>query len=446
MRFRIAGGALAFVVVCAGGCGSGASPVSPPIGHSASAIQGGMVDTSHNFAIGVCGGADGGPEEGQNCTILCSGALIAPNLVLSARHCVDTVSSDTVECGVNTFGSSLFPTDSYFITTDSEVFDPGAHWYQVAQIITPTATAFCGNDLSILILSENVPSAEAPTLAVPEIWYPIDSSQYSTSETAIGYGLDSPTDPSSAGIRRILENIPISCIPNDPDPKLACAPVDDSGVAANEFSAGNGPCEGDSGSSAYEQSNFDKGIFLSLGVLSRGGSSGNTCVGSVYTQLYPWQSLILSAAATAATMGGYSPPAWTHDPTGPVEAGTDAGKTSDGGLKIGSPCGSSDSCASSECVTISTDGGGYICSQKCSATEACPTGFACEMGYCFPGAQTEADTSSSSGGCGCSVAGQPSTGEGWGEPWLVVLGLVGAARVARHSRASRRARTRRSRE
>src|SRR3990172_7411309 len=36
------------------------------------------------FAVGVCA-TNSGPG---NCSFLCSGALIAPNLVLTARHCV----------------------------------------------------------------------------------------------------------------------------------------------------------------------------------------------------------------------------------------------------------------------------------------------------------------------------------------------------------------------
>jgi hypothetical protein len=412
-----AGGALAFVVASAGGCGSGAGTSAEPVGHSMSAIQGGTLDTTHNFAVGICGGADGGPAEGQNCQLLCSGALIAPNLIMTARHCVDNVSSDTVSCGLDTFGAQLFPASQYYITTDPEVFDPAATWYQVAEIITPTPTAFCGNDLALMILIHDVDSSVVPTFVIPEIWNPIYSSQYSTEETAIGYGLDAPNDADSAGIRRILEDIQLECIPDDPMASFACAPVSDSGVATNEFLSGNGPCEGDSGSSAYEQNNFAKGIFLSLGVLSRGGTNNDECVGSIYTQLYPWQSLILSTAMTAASMGGYTPPSWTHNPADAVDGGADSGDK----LEIGTPCGSGDACESGQCVSLQSDGGGYVCSEACSPSSACPTGYSCMQGYCF-GSSTSIESASPSSSGGCSAA---PHGSGTGRaPWVMSLGIL----------------------
>jgi MYXO-CTERM domain-containing protein len=329
---KAVGSTLAFAIVCAAGCGSAANAPPERVGSSENAIQGGKSDTTHNFAVGLCGGAFGGPMGGNNCQILCSGALIAPNLVVTARHCVDDVSSDTVDCSTETFQSAIYPASEYFITTDPNVYDLSATWYPVSQIITPTTTKFCGSDLSLLILASNVPSSEVPTLATPEIWYPVYAPQFSSDETAIGYGLDAPDDTTSGGVRRIRENIPILCVPDDSHPAMDCAPVKDSGIAEGEFEASNGPCEGDSGSSAYEQTSFDSGTFLSLGVLSRGGSSGDTCEGSIYTQLYAWQSLILTTAKQAATLGGYPLPAWTTAPAPP-----DAGSPSpeDEGGKIG---------------------------------------------------------------------------------------------------------------
>jgi hypothetical protein len=432
MKLRIAGGVLASVVICVGGCGSNVGAPLEPIGQSANTIQGGTTDTTHTFAIGICGGSDGNPDGGQNCQVLCSGALIAPNLIISARHCVDNVSSDTVDCSSDTFGSLLFPADQYYITTDQDMFDPGAHWIQVSQIVTPTPTSFCGNDLSLLILSSNVPTSEASIFATPEIWYPIDSPRYSSTETAIGYGLDSPTDENSAGVRRILQNINIECVPDDPVTSQACAPVAESGIAENEFEAGNGPCEGDSGSSAYEQDAFNSGTFLSLGVLSRGGSSGNLCIGSVYTQLYPWQSLILSTAAEAATMGGYSAPAWTVEPSGGGDGGSPSGDsgahldgatTTDGGkLPLGATCSASGLCGSNQCVELGD--AGYVCSKMCTTGDPCPTGFDCSMGYCFAGSGSGTESSNGgSGGCSLAKLGAREQDDSRGLDWLLALGL-----------------------
>jgi MYXO-CTERM domain-containing protein len=316
---RTAAGALLLVASC--GVGPDPSRSSERAGSAASSIQGGTTDTSHDFAVALCVTASGDPEAGKNCQIICSGALLAPNLAVSARHCVDKVSSGAFDCSVDTFGPRLTAISQYFVTTDPDVYDPHATWHGVTQIITPSEAAFCGNDLALLILDANVPSSVVTTFVTPEIWYPIDAPQFSGKATAIGYGLDSPTDLSSGGVRRILENVAVECVPGNPDRAHACAPEAMSGIAANEFLAGDGLCEGDSGSGAYEQTAFDTGSYLALGVLSRGGVSGKDCAGSVYTQLYAWRSLVLGAARRAATLGGYPLPSWTTAPK-PLDAGS----------------------------------------------------------------------------------------------------------------------------
>ena len=452
MTLRFVGSSLVVAIVCAAGCGSPASGVNEGVKTSTGAIQGGTTDTSHNFAVAICGGVT---EANPECQILCSGALIAPNLVVSARHCVDNVSSDMIDCSSSTFGPPLYPAAQYLITTDPDITDPAALWYPVLEIKTPTPTEFCGNDLSLLILGANVPSSEVPVLVTPEIWNPIDSSQYSSNETAIGYGVDAPSDAASdsAGVRRILEDINIECIPGDP--ALECGPVSSSGVAMNEFAAGNGPCEGDSGSSAYEQNHFAAGDWLSFGVLSRGGVVGNTCEGSVYTQLYAWQSLILETAQTAASLGKYPPPAWTINPAdasssdaaSPVESdaasvadsasphssdsGADssgASSVADGGgslAPLGSTCSVNSNCSSGVCVS-STGDEGFVCSSACTATLRCPADYNCTEGFCFAVSGLGAaagEPSHGSGGCSVERSkGMSSSPEGvaWAGLALIV--------------------------
>src|SRR5580693_1615095 len=69
-------------VILVPGCSSSTETAS--LARQGEAIQGGSVDQSHNYAVGVCVG--NGPGQ---CQLICSGALIAPNLVMTARHCVD---------------------------------------------------------------------------------------------------------------------------------------------------------------------------------------------------------------------------------------------------------------------------------------------------------------------------------------------------------------------
>jgi hypothetical protein len=275
---------------------------------------------------------------------------------------------------------------------------------------------------------------------------------YSTNETAIGYGLDAPDDESSAGTRRILQYIPVECVPDDTNPDKACAATPESGVGMGEFEAGNGPCEGDSGSSAYEQTNFTAGTFLSLGVLSRGGVSGDTCVGSIYTQLYPWQSLILSTAMEAASMGGYPLPSWTTapvmttdggSPPPPEDTGAPPPKDSSTGGKtpIGSPCTGVDECVSGECVALTTDGGS-VCADPCSDAGECADGLTCVDQFCFKGTVTGGGGTKGSGKVvdtgesgGCAVSGaRGDAGSGRDRGWAMVFGLSALVAGARRRR------------
>jgi V8-like Glu-specific endopeptidase len=428
------------------GCSSDPKPSKDAVGSSKSAIQGGSIDTSHPYAVGVCGG--GGPG---NCQLICSGALIAPNLVVTARHCVDQ-SPQQIDCNSASFGSAIGPASAFNITTNYHLFQSTSGWHQVAQIVTPTPTAVCGNDIALLILANNVPATEA-TPITPAVQYPItDHTRYSTTITAIGYGITAPNTDTS-GTRRIKENINLVCIPGDK--QIDCGSLTNANLDAKEFESGDGTCEGDSGSSAYEQSSFNANNPVSLGVLSRGGvddpNNPTMCVGAVYTRLDSWKDLIISTVKTAAAKGGYALPTWTQpgDP-GPPQPGTDSGSpqpSTDGGVStgpapgaLGASCTQNSDCDSGTCRGPSADA--QICTQACDGQTACPDGFTCNQGFCSPkssggnNAQTTTSTTTTSG---CSVA-SSSLAPGRADPnkpvpWRWIgLGLVGLAALRRRRR------------
>jgi MYXO-CTERM domain-containing protein len=298
MKRSVCVGALAFA--CLASC-SGPAPTEL-VDTTSSPIQGGSTDASHLFAVGVVNIA----QEQQNMVAFCSGVLLAPNLVATARHCVAQLTSTTIDCTSSTFGP-LYPASQVYATTDTVITSPmmGGTFIGVSSVIVPSGadqTSVCGNDIALMILSKNVP---LPEYAEPVITPPMTNAQYQPVVAAIGYGIDTPSDTTgtSAGTRRIKENVRLTCIPNDTSfTDCFSDPTARQVLTASEFVSGDSTCEGDSGSGAFEQSNFDQGKWLAFGVLSRGGVStdGTTCEQPIYSRFDAWGSLIVGAAQEAA--------------------------------------------------------------------------------------------------------------------------------------------------
>ncbi len=301
-------GASVLVVVCAAGCGGGPNGGQPTATVSSS-IEDGATDSTHTFAVGIAQLS----QLEQDQVIFCSGALLAPNLVATARHCVVQLASAEIDCASSTFGGEL-PVGDLRVTTDTQI-TPTSDFAGVLQIVEPSGSdqnKVCGNDIALLILDRNI---DLPQYVAPTINPAMSAPVYSTSITAIGYGIDTPTDDAgtTAGVRRILENVPLQCVPDD----SAFGNCSDQGVfLADEFESGvASTCEGDSGSGAFDQASFNAGRWVSFGVLSRGGVSpdGTNCVDPVYERFDAWGQLLIDAANLAASMGGYSAPAWANE-------------------------------------------------------------------------------------------------------------------------------------
>jgi hypothetical protein len=290
-------------------CGPAAAP-STLTGEVESAIQDGTVDTTHTFAVGIVQLS----MEQSGEVAFCSGVLLAPNLVATARHCVSSLSSSEISCGTSTFGSVVSASE-VLVTTDTTI-SPNGNLIDVSTIVVPSGAnekGVCGDDLALLILAKNI---TLPQYVMPVISPPMTDTMYSTSVTAIGYGVTTPTDQtgSTAGERRIKENVKLLCIPDDPNyADCFSDPIAMQVLSANEFISGDAStCEGDSGSGAYDQSAFDRGEWLAFGVLSRGATSqdGDTCIEPIYTRFDAWGSLLMSTAQQAAAAGHYTAPAW----------------------------------------------------------------------------------------------------------------------------------------
>jgi MYXO-CTERM domain-containing protein len=408
------------------GCSSNRSETSPdPTGTTASAIQGGTSDTTDNFAVGVCLG--NGPGQ---CQGYCSGALILPNVVITARHCVSALPGKTVDCSTSPQFTGDYGAQNLFITTSSNMNQGSTGWHSVKSVTTPPDDHICGNDIAILTLKTSVGSSEA-TPIVPGVQYPMGDARYAQRFHAIGYGATDATGGAGVGDRRIKKSIQVLCIPGDDI--LDCPAT--AGVNPREFVGGSGTCEGDSGSSAFDTKTFGTPTATSYGVLSRGGQDGTTCVDSVYTRLDAWRDLIVNTANSASNNWTLYPkpnPDWTvFVPLPPKDGGTDGSKPPGSGA-VGDACKSPKDCAGGQC--IDPGDGNLICTQACDATNVCPDNFTCSDALCVPAdpATTQQTTSAPPpADKGCAVSGAPS-GRSQPLPWLAgLLALVALRRRRR---------------
>jgi hypothetical protein len=241
-------------------------------------IQGGERDFEHTAVVGMFSTSSGG---------MCSGTLIAPNLVLTAQHCVARVSSEYVVCGESSFGSTQDPADVLW-TTQPQLSQNPSDYVRGKEIHVPDGTGdMCGEDIALVILRDNIPASEAEPIT-PRLDEHVERGE---TYAALGYGHTG--SGRGAGVRRILEGLTTACGGSN------CPSY--SGVQSNEWMGGDGVCQGDSGGPALDEDG------MVLGALSRGASG---CRSGVYSSVSGWDEWIRDTAERAAEVGEYTPPEW----------------------------------------------------------------------------------------------------------------------------------------
>ncbi|MEC9466303.1 MAG: trypsin-like serine protease [Myxococcota bacterium] len=330
---RLGGLSCMLALILSAGCGEEvltSERLDLALSQSQAGIMGGYEDTEDTAVVGLVSFSN------RNFGI-CSGTLIAPNVVLTAQHCVAPTSTEGVVCGQTYFGSAYNASGLYITTQPAMTRDPRDYW-ESAEVFVTDSSDFCGNDIAILVLREPVDESYA-TPRIPRVDTPIE--RYD-GYYAVGYGSTSDAGGGS-GVRRRRDNLVIDCVGSECPSWY---------VTKEELVGDTGACTGDSGGPAFDS------LGRVVGILSR-GSLG--CDMPIYTHVEPWGDWIKEKVVYATQGAGIETPEWALGlPTDPVYT-----------LRVGAACSQDSDCESYNCLD------GY-CTRPCNDNAPCPNAYVCD--------------------------------------------------------------------
>lgn len=309
---------LSSVAVALLACSDGPSApvVTPPPSVDVAVPLRGVPNPGANPAVVLLDRADG---------TQCTGALLAADVVLTARRCLSLLYGDgqcpaqgsQVQGGVDL-------TTVRILTGDDE--SSGVERARGRAVLVPQGDVLCGADIALLLLDSTIDDI-APLVVQP-------------TGAAVGDHVRSVTFDGEH--KMVRDHVPVAA------------------VASRELALAEAPCDGVAGGPAIDETSGQV-----VGVLSRSGSACEATDGyDVDTRADAFSDIVAAALAegTEVHQGGQA-----KEKKGPVD--------------VGANCTAGSECAAGVCVTYA---GSEYCTRSCSATDHCPTDYHCmdsQQGY-----------------------------------------------------------------
>jgi hypothetical protein len=250
----------------------------------------------------------------------CAGALVAPDVVLTARHCVVVIVTP-LHCPADagqTMPSPRSPDSLRILVGDNASL--ATERARAREVLVPADAALCAGDLAVLLLDRSIDDL------VPLNVRPTGAARGDHVRT-VGFARSGVGAP----MKVLRDHLPI----------VGTAPTE-LRVAEPMMGTGGGPA-------------LDEETGEVLGVVSRTDGAA-----SIYTRTDVFAALVESALVESARSASIA---------------RGAAKLKKGPVDMGATCVDGEDCAAGVCVV---DGVRQYCSRSCGADDACPTRFRCE--------------------------------------------------------------------